>query len=306
MRPIPKRLYKYRPFKTDTVIELERNVVYYADPKDFNDPLDCSPVVHVDINVPELERLCFKMLVQVRGPKADQQAAKVAAGRRIDKMRYDSTEPDWDGGPVDVESVLRRYLARDIQECLERLMRRKGVFSLAQKWNCPLMWSHYAEQHKGICIEYDTSQLEFGTPCAIDYSGIRDIKASDLYDWQVKRLTTARDRVHNSYFYRKARQWGYEKEWRHVRDSNGVDASPYLMSAINFGLRCDTSVETMIAKLFRGAKREPALYRICEDTKTFKLKRYRPNLDELLYESPSISQYWREKALLADFQNLSD
>ena len=297
MCSVPKKLYKYRPLKATTIAELESNVVYYANPKNFNDPLDCSPVINVDIDTQSLEKLCFAMLSKTQKGSGDSKAIS----KRIDKIRYYSNEPNWDGTPSDSKSKLKIDFAREIQNCLEKLMRRKGVLSLAQRWNCPLMWSHYADQHNGICIEYDTSQLEFAKPFAVDYSGVRDIKASDLYGWIIDELITSRKRVHDSYFYRKASQWRYEKEWRHVRDGSGVDASPYLISAIYFGLRCSHSVAATLAKLFRGTDNEPKFYGICEDSTTFRLKRYRWNIDELVWDSPSISQYWREKEAQGDF-----
>lgn len=303
MPQIPKKLYKYRPFNTHSVTELERNIVFYANPLDFNDPLDCSPVVDIDLDFQKLEELCHTMLVEQCG--LGKEDAEAFAEKRIKQLRRFSVDTEYGSSQEEVLKQYVSFLRREIQECLDGSMKNKGVLSLAQNWNCPLMWSHYADQHKGICIEYDTTDLEFASPKRVDYSGIRDIKASDLYGWKIENRVAPRDRVHESYFFRKARQWRYEKEWRHVRDSNGEDGSPFLISAVYFGLRCDTSVESMIANLFVRADHEPRLYRIREDTKTFNLKRYEPGIDELTYDSPRISEHWRIRELTAMFSDLT-
>ena len=43
---LPRRLYKYRRFNSDTPMELlVGDKVYYADPRNFNDPLDTRPTL---------------------------------------------------------------------------------------------------------------------------------------------------------------------------------------------------------------------------------------------------------------------
>ena len=37
-----------------------------------------------------------------------------------------------------------------------------GIFSLSKTYRDELLWSHYANSHKGFCIEYDLKQLLTG------------------------------------------------------------------------------------------------------------------------------------------------
>lgn len=74
-----------------------------------------------------------------------------------------------------------------------------------------LMWSHYANSHKGVVIEFDTSYKPFINGCLkemlysdkrFDFS-IKDFKnASDMENLVKKLLTT------------KGNDWIYEQEWR--------------------------------------------------------------------------------------------
>ena len=45
----PKRLYKYRSFSDLTLGMLVEDMVFFADPTTFNDPLDTRPTLDTDI-----------------------------------------------------------------------------------------------------------------------------------------------------------------------------------------------------------------------------------------------------------------
>ena len=81
---LPKRLYKYRAFNINTLRLLTEAQVYYARPDAFNDPLDCSPTIQVDVDRATLERLCFAMLLRFM----DREKAK----KEIGNHRYMTSE----------------------------------------------------------------------------------------------------------------------------------------------------------------------------------------------------------------------
>jgi hypothetical protein len=74
---------------------------------------------------------------------------------------------------------------------------------------CPdniLMWSHYANNHKGICLEFAT---------AVDpiFSDARPVEYSDtcpVYEC----FSQNRGEIAKRALFRKAEDWQYEKEWR--------------------------------------------------------------------------------------------
>lgn len=51
----------------------------------------------------------------------------------------------------DVKSKLKKVL-----EAIPNV----GIYSLSKSYNNELMWAHYANSHKGFCIEYDIDKLE--------------------------------------------------------------------------------------------------------------------------------------------------
>lgn len=188
----------------------------------FNDPLDCDPTIDVDIDRIRLERLLYRMLLK----RMNDQVAR----QHIGNLRYLSSEFGDYKTDKDVERYLMQMVARGIKHELDEEMRNRGVFSLSATWKSGLMWSHYADEHRGICIEYDTRDQDHPTLSPVDYRGPRALKASDLYRWKVQTNAEAERRIFETYFYTKSNEWRYEREWRQVDDKNGVRGVPFRVS----------------------------------------------------------------------------
>jgi hypothetical protein len=273
LRQLPRRLYKYRLFDVNSLRLLTNAEIYYADPRRFNDPLDCNPTVNVDVERSALEHLCYKLRRDI-GLNNDEAAAA------INEYRYASTEY----GDYKTDHYAAEYLIASLATEIKRLfvveMGRKGVFSLSETWKSQLMWSHYADEHRGICLEYDTTQIPHPDLAAVDYCSPRSVKASDLIKWKLEASSEAERRVHNTYFFAKAPQWKYEKEWRDLRLASGVTDTSFPITGIYFGLRCDPAVITTIVKLFSGYE-SIDLFQIYPLDDSFDLKRRRLDQEDL-------------------------
>jgi hypothetical protein len=142
------------------------------------------------------------------------------------------------------------------------------------------MWSHYADEHRGFCIEYDTTDIEHPNLAPVAYGASRAIKASDLFDWLIKEDQAAYQRVFSTFFFSKSSEWKYEKEWREVCDDHGIKNVEYRMSAIHFGMRCDPAVITSIVKLLDDTD-EIDLYNVYAKPNSFRLSRTSVDRDEI-------------------------
>src|SRR5262249_49787999 len=85
LKPVPRRLYKYRSFNVNSLRLLTEAEIYYADPRRFNDPLDCNPTINVDVERSDLEHLCYKLLRSIGLNNKEAAAA-------IHEYRFSSTE----------------------------------------------------------------------------------------------------------------------------------------------------------------------------------------------------------------------
>ena len=273
-KPPPSRLYKYRKFNVHSLRLLTQAQVYYADPRSFNDPLDCDPTIAIDVDRAALERLCYKMLLDAG--KNEREAAD-----EIHNMRYLSTEYGDYETDANVETYLKeQLLGVEIKRLLEAELGAKGVFSLSETWKSPLMWSHYADEHRGLCLEYDTTQISHPDIAAVNYRTPRSVKASDIIAWKLEAADEAERRVHSRYFFSKAHQWRYEKEWRDIRQSSGVVDTGFPVTAIYFGLRCDPAVVATIVRLFSGEK-NMTFFEIYPLDESFRLKRRLVEVSEI-------------------------
>jgi hypothetical protein len=282
--PTPENLYKYRTFNVHTLRMLTDAEVYYANPEKFNDPLDCRPTIRMDTELPHLEKLCYKMCLTING--------KDPAVKKIKECRYMSTQ----FGDFRTNAKARAYysqsLAAEIQNLLYKEMENRGVLTLGGRWNCPLMWSHYADEHRGICIEYTTTDSLSNCFKAVSYNKARGIKISTLIDWKINSSREAECDVLNSFFFQKAPQWRYEREWRDINGTQGITGSPFKISGIYFGHRCDPAVKTCIVKMLVKTERPIKFFEIYEDINTFNLKRRSVDTDEIESRKLAYSVSW--------------
>ena len=261
----PQTLYKYCAFNVNSLRHLSKGEIYYAAPKSFNDPLDCNPTLFIDTERTCLEELFLNMLGAAEGPQKAQHL--------LEDCRYQSTQHGCFKTDADVERYYMESLALELKRLLACGLGMKGVFSLAREWNCPLMWSHYADQHRGICIEYDVADSAFSNINPVDYNRPRSIKVSDLISWKLNGCSKAKSDVYNTWLLTKAPQWGYEQEWRDVVDASGTKPAPARISGVYFGLRCDAAVQTVVVKSFSNPQTNVSFYQIVPHEVSFALMR---------------------------------
>ena len=290
---IPPVLYKYRHFDERTVELLCADTVYYADPSTFNDPLDTKPCVEADCDVATMERTVYELVrrrvedemqsgaraVKYRGPKTMAHIEKhshAAAQRMIDGLRYDATDPErCSDPPGPLASVLAYAIERELLK-----QYNKGILSLATRYDCPLMWSHYGAQHRGICIGYSVPQEAQRQLHEVRYGGNRNVRASAVAKMVLDRDEQARIAVDAAVLLRKAPDWHYEREWR-LLGSRGVVDSPLEMAEIVFGMRCSTTVMHAVASALSGRVKPVQFYEMIEVRGTFELRRSELDVDEL-------------------------
>ena len=138
------------------------------------------------------------------------------------------------------EAVTRDTLSRLWAE-------RIGVLCLSEDHTNLLMWAHYADSHRGICVGFDSSHSFF----------CRRIARDDELR-QLRKLSYSKDRPHIelvnavgfSDFLTKSMDWSYEREWRMLmplEDANvTVPGNPRPISLFNVA-------PSAVTKIFIGA-----------------------------------------------------
>jgi len=86
--------------------------------------------------------------------------------------------------------------------CCKGFLPSSGVLSFSETNSNLLMWAHYTEGHKGIVIEFDTTESFFTSLRRVSYNNVKPNEIEKLED----------------IFFIKSDEWIYEKEYRLVKD----------------------------------------------------------------------------------------
>ena len=140
---------------------------------------------------------------------------------------------------------LRRWLSRYVERhqpgagsrVQKSFGKRFGVLSLSETATNVVMWSHYADSHRGLVFEIDVEEafperddpsfpFTIGTPQKVVYDA--DRPAWFLYDPFGKPFG---DQIENL-FLRKNIQWQYEREWRLVYPLDRPKKYPHTVSGL--------------------------------------------------------------------------
>lgn len=228
----PATLYKYRGMNGGAEKYVERTVlhneIYMALSRTFNDPFDLLPVFSfegtMEERIEDYIRLHEKFGVQYSGDLRE--LAKRDVEARLSPETIKQTEA--------VMSAEHRAAVADVT----------GVYCVTTKPDNLLMWAHYADNHKGICLEFRGSiALTVGTPMKVQYSDTRT--PIEMYRKQPNALELA--------LCTKSSNWEYEDEWRIIRPEYeggpGIATfSPLELTGIIIGAMADPETVELVKK----------------------------------------------------------
>lgn len=109
-------------------------------------------------------------------------------------------------------------LYKTVVECI-RIKRHPAVTSV--------MWAHYASNHSGVCMGFDSAAQPFSSANPVTYSGERP-RIRPLEFWNDDRSLI--DQV----LYHKSSHWEYEQEWRCVKRSTSENERAYYLDLYKF------------------------------------------------------------------------
>lgn len=140
-----------------------------------------------------------------------------------------------------------------IQELSEKIIAfrdRAGVYSLSKSQSGipdnELMWAHYADSHRGFCIEYDMEQLALSEDLWFNVSSVDSVVylpklpemcLNDIFgDSDIPLIT----KIYGT----KSKVWEYENEARLLYETSGIKKyNPAALKSVYFGLNMDKEHE---------------------------------------------------------------
>lgn len=252
---MPRSLYKYRaiPDAKDTEgrgnLEdfLVNNRLWLAKVRSFNDPFEGS----ADYDVP------------YRG-----EALRAAMERKYRELGFSSQAAKAKVDSADVADPSR--LVNKSRRANRAVLEQVGVCALGTNPSSPLLWAHYAHDHKGICVQLrPVKDLAALIAHPVEYSDDYPL-ITDMFEPPERRQVLP--------IMRKSKDWAYEEEWRIVAlDSPNTHRAfaPEAMSAVILGIRIDERDKAYVIQMMDERERRygvrPILYQAEADKHHYRI-----------------------------------
>jgi Protein of unknown function (DUF2971) len=113
-----------------------------------------------------------------------------------------------------------------------------GIISFSRSWSAPIMWSHYADRHRGACLGFDVAD---SLAYAVRYEDKRTLLPEDMA-WASNSASAERVKLITM----KHSAWSYEEEVRVIgslkHEENGLYFEPFsevmALREVILGVRC--------------------------------------------------------------------
>lgn len=231
----PTYLYKYYRDNSLNWDAVRNNKMWYSAPNNFNDVFDCD--IFVD------EKSLFNSILQMVP----------------DKRGVRPGSPMW----RQLKQTLNQEIV-SLKSTFHEMKSTTGISFLSETCDSLLMWAHYANNHRGICVEYElleiNKQLGF-SPVPIVYSDERsafqnlnpDTLDYDVTEVFIKSLTS------------KSPEWNYEKEWRIIQDNTACGSK---WDSVNKGALLNMIIpSSIILGCMVNQDYEKSIYEYCKNNK---------------------------------------
>lgn len=222
----PSELYRYRSGHSKDIEALREGYEWLSCPDDYNDPFDSRifhsfgaasvPVINRFINnnpviLAKLKPLIGDDELDVFGERADKQVFEKSI--RYLGASFDGYKNDC----IKLGEIFAKFSDEAEAAFGERVRKASKICSFTTSFDNQLMWAHYANSHKGYCLEYMFEDPLFNKNFILPvYYQNEPLDATDL-------LKRAGGGEKGAYFsvvvgsaLIKSMPWEYEKEWRYI------------------------------------------------------------------------------------------
>jgi len=217
-----KSLYKYKKIDKKFIEVLKSKSIYVPVIEQLNDPFENS----IYLSTSEYDqKVYFELLNEIK--KISNIDIKNNSINYLNKLLMNKE--------ININDI--EMLKSKKEKLFRNLAKKVGVVSFSSENDSLLLWSHYADSHRGICIEFDRNEnniLGDDKSCfPVQYSSfIKDIEISN------------NDIIYSEYFRYKCDIWDYEKEWRLLTpEGRTIIKLPGEIKKVYFGL--ETSDENI-------------------------------------------------------------
>ncbi len=265
----PTLLYKY--FPPERTQFFDNLMVRFTQPTRFNDPFDCCPEFsgyEKSEIIEQILKITEKALWET--PEFTQRLSHlplteqiVIQGQLIERTVAEKRK-EYLSHPEILQGIRLKAL-------LDRMEREIGMLCLSERADSITMWSHYAANHQGFAVAFDTSSVffkkwnekirEIGELRRVNYSATRPV-INEPFDENSPEVDI---------LFTKNIEWAYEREWRIVRflkdgcsrprpEISLYAVPPEAIKEVIFGCR---SEEPFVSAIQHSVSANAKLHHIC-------------------------------------------
>lgn len=142
---------------------------------------------------------------------------------------------------------------REVRKAVRSGRSQLGISSFSESPSHELMWAHYADEFRGICIRYRYDELVDGLPDGL--------MSRVVYEDRLPKITDAANPIERAQevLSTKGARWAYEREWRYLGLQIGRVAyvqkpSKPVIDRVYLGFRTSDRDRSALCKAIEGTK----------------------------------------------------
>jgi len=247
-------VYKYRKLDEYTEKNIKNNTIYFSNPLNFNDPLDTLINFFFE---GDYDLLCKKF--------------------------FELGIKDYKGYAKALE---KHNNFNDICKDNPHIM-NLSISCFSEEYDNILMWSHYADNHKGICLEYKTVSADGYNCLLFDDSDIEaDYPVPMLKVKYVEKPLDRINAIYTKYFVEQLKDflstknkiWEYENEIRCIMPNSKFKNYPNaklrknVLAGVIFGLKTTETEKVEFKELVNDNHENVTFYSMIQIPNEYKLK----------------------------------
>ena len=229
--PYPNYLYKYLNSNIDSdklSCLLINSDLFLSSRTVFNDPFDSTACIMLNTNK-QKQRKDFEFFIKEGLKQNDQKMNALAVQAMVsDQMAKIENIPFY----------LEDFMVSHINNI--------GMYCLSENNKNILMWSHYANNHEGLVLEFDVAEAieAFFPAFKITYSS----------HYPILNFLNKNEKEYFKLLTTKYSNWNYEEEWRLIRTNGAykyLAFNPKALVSLTFGCKAGNKIRSLVSELLK-------------------------------------------------------
>ena len=206
------KIFKYRNFSANHIDAVLKNEIWFSLGSQFNDPFDSRP----PLKVASLDSMRSLILEKVKNAASLSESDLI----KFANLQLDNFKNNINSQNGDIADIVNRF---------SQIISRCFISCFSEVNNSLLMWSHYARNHEGFCVEYDLDKITKEVDIS-DHGKV--VYENNIKDFLSETKLEFFEKAAKSVLFQKCEEWSYEKEYRLVHGEIAIHKSEVHKKAI--------------------------------------------------------------------------